>query len=579
MARLKVGLLLLYLGLGGRLLAQQPPAFVPGPCPFLVVAPEVDGETIVCGTLDVPESRQGLSDNTITLAVAIVRSTSPSPGVPVLYFEGGPGGSAMSSAASYWVSSGLREYADIILLDQRGTGYSLPSLNCPEVDDPDLPADADAEALCRERLLREGVAIAAYTSAENAADAADLVQALDLPQVNLFGVSYGTRLALTMMRDYPERIRAVILDAVYPPQVNGYDEQAANGARAFEQLFADCEADAECRAAYPDLRAVFLQMIGDLNEVPMRGVDDYGDPAELFGDTVVNELFQLLYDTAAIPDLPLMIMAAAERDYNTYASLGGAAPDDLTAQLEAMSDEEFDAYVAQYLSFATVEDYLAFVDTLSDDEYNDLLLEVYNQGSDISEEEQQALDERLLALTGLASFGELYDYLAELSDDDYYALLDEAYGVIDDSSEGMFNSVECYEEVPFNRYETAEALAADLNPSLATALLYDVEGMFATCEMWGIPQAPALENEPVTRDIPTLVLSGTYDPITPPAWGQAAADALPRSTHVVFPGVGHGAVDTLPCPTQIALRFLEQPQQPVDTACVAAMTPPRFTLP
>jgi pimeloyl-ACP methyl ester carboxylesterase len=572
--------LLVLMGLwGGARLWAQPLEFVEEPCPFLVVAPEVEGETLVCGTITVPESRQGLSNNAVTLAVAIVRSTSPSPGVPILYFEGGPGGSAMASATTYWAGSALRDYADIILLDQRGTGYSRPSLNCPEVDDPDLPADADREALCRERLLREGVAIAAYTSAENAADAADLVQALGLPQVNLFGVSYGTRLALTMMRDYPQNIRAVILDAVYPPQVNGYNEQALNGARAFEQLFADCEADAECRAAYPNLRGTFLQMIDDLNEEPMRGVDEYGDPAELTGDAVVNELFGLLYDTTAIPDLPLMIVAAAERDYSTYASLGGAAPDDLASELEAMSDEEFDAYVAEYLSFASVDDYHAFVDTLSDDEYNELLLEVYNEGGDISQEEQQALDERLLTITGLADFGALYDYLAELSDDDYYALLDEAYGIVDDSSEGMFNSVECYEEVPFNRYETAEALASDLNRSLATALLYDVEVMFATCDMWGVPPAPALENAPVTSAIPTLVLSGAYDPITPPAWGQAAADALPRSTHVVFPGVGHGAVDTLPCPTQIALSFLIQPEQPVDTSCVATMPPPRFTLP
>ncbi len=549
------------------------PTFVESPCPFLVIAPEIEGKTIFCGTLDVPESRTGLSDDVAVLQVVIIKSIAANPGDPIIYFDGGPGGSAVS-AVSFWVTSAMRTYADLILFDQRGTGYSVPNLNCVEYDS--ISYDYDGE--CYERLKKERIPLEAYTSAESAADVADLIAALDLPSVNLYGISYGSRLALTLMRDHPERIRSVILDGVYPPNINRYDEQAKDAVRVFELTFTECEANRVCNRAYPDLRGTFLNMIDDLNEDPMRGVDDYGDSIDVYGDSVVDDLFDLYYSTVMIPYIPAIIAAAAERDYDRYISLGAVAPNNLASQLENMTDEEFDTYVTHYLSFATVDDYLNYRDSLDDITYLKLVQEIYNQGEEVSLEEQEALNAKLMDITGSETLNDLYIFLNDLTDDEYYALVDRAYGTIDDFSEGIFNTIECYDEIPFSTLKEAANQIADVPPSLAAALLYGIESQFTTCEYWLEQVAGDVETQPVRSDIPTLVMNGQYDPITPPAWGQAAADHLPNSFNYTFPAMGHSVIDwrDFPCPTDIALQFLANPTQEPDTSCMIRMEAPDF---
>jgi len=319
-------------------------------------------------------------------------------------------------------------------------------------------------------------------------------------------------------------------------------------------------------------------MIDDLNRDAMVGEDEFGDERQIDGDTVVNELFGLFYSTTVLPYLPAIITAAANRDYDAYVTLSESRDDGIAAQLEMMTDEEFDAYAARFFSFETVEAYRAFRETLSAEAYLDLLDELYNQETEQSPEEQAALDERLLELTGRDSIDELNDYLRDLSDDEYYALIDEAYGAIDDDSEGAFNSVECFEEIPFNSARTAERLADPLPDSLAAALFFDVERQFVSCNIWGIAPAEEIETQPVVSDIPALVLSGEYDPITPPSWGQAAAAYLANSQFFIFPGMGHGLIDIpgRPCPTNILRQFLLNPDAPVDASCVERMGPPDF---
>src|SRR5690606_39226772 len=95
---------------------------------------------------------------------------------------------------------------------------------------------------CRERLLAEGVNLAVYDSAASAADVDDLRRALGYEQFNLYGISYGTRLAKTIMRDCPEGVRSVILDSSYPFAADLVAEMPANASRAFETFFAGCEA-------------------------------------------------------------------------------------------------------------------------------------------------------------------------------------------------------------------------------------------------------------------------------------------------------------------------------------------------
>jgi pimeloyl-ACP methyl ester carboxylesterase len=232
--RLAFGVSLLLGSLLATAAFAQTPSFKEGACPFLVIAPEVEGETIVCGRLIVPENRARPSSPTISLQVAIVLSPASEPAAPIVYLEGGPGGSAVVNVPDVWTRSALRRHTDLLIVDQRGTGYSTPSLDCPEFldDEADDPVRA-----CRDRLTAAGVDLGAYQSRESARDVADLLAVLNIEKATLFGVSYGTRLALTIMRDHPKRIVSAILDGVYPPHVNSYNEQAENGFLAFERLF------------------------------------------------------------------------------------------------------------------------------------------------------------------------------------------------------------------------------------------------------------------------------------------------------------------------------------------------------
>jgi pimeloyl-ACP methyl ester carboxylesterase len=140
-------------------------------------------------------------------------------------------------------------------------------------------------------------------------------------------------------------------------------------------------------------------------------------------------------------------------------------------------------------------------------------------------------------------------------------------------SEGMYYSVECNEEAPFNDPAVLQTAATE-NPEFADFILSD--SSLQICQTWGSGTADPVENEPVTSDIPTLVFSGEYDPITPPAWGQAAADNLSHSYFFQIPGMGHGVSYSPGCPQDVLLEFLDDPTVEPDSSCISGMTPPDF---
>ena len=164
---------------------------------------------VVCGYLTVPEDRGDPMGNQVELAVAIIESQSANPlPDPVIYLEGGPGGAALLGIESL-LDHPLLADRDLIMFDQRGTGFSVPSLNCYELEEDE---GENAVQACRDRLLDEGVNLDAYNTAATAADVNDLRLALGYEQVNLLGVSYGTKAALTTLRDFPTVIRSVVVD-------------------------------------------------------------------------------------------------------------------------------------------------------------------------------------------------------------------------------------------------------------------------------------------------------------------------------------------------------------------------------
>jgi pimeloyl-ACP methyl ester carboxylesterase len=298
------------------------PVFEPTPCAF----PVPPGYEPECGYLVVPENRAALEGPSIRLHVAVFRSRSPGPAPdPVVHLAGGPGSSSLG-LAGYMFQQGMDailERRDLILFDQRGTGYSHPRLDCPEREaltpvllERGLIAAESGEQVvqafrsCRDRLVAEGIDLSAYNSAASAADVNDLRLALSYEQVNLYAVSYGTRLALTVMRDHPESVRSAVLDSAYPLEVNLYTALAPNAERAFEVFFDLCSADPACSGSYPDLRGSFYQLVNELNADPLKVSLNAGGVehrVKVDGGLLVDVLFVGLYNRSVAARMPRMV--------------------------------------------------------------------------------------------------------------------------------------------------------------------------------------------------------------------------------------------------------------------------------
>jgi pimeloyl-ACP methyl ester carboxylesterase len=279
-------------------------------CPKPLLRGEVEGRTIECGMLSVPELHSKLFGRKLKLAVLILKSSSTlKKPDPIIFLQGGPGGAALETVGT-WQAMPWRSERDSILVDQRGTGYSEPDLRCPEIYEVyDIMMGIEE---CRQRLAKL-VDLKAFNSHENAADIDLLRKTLGYKEVNLFGVSYGTRLALTIMRDYPKGIRSVILDSTYPPQADRLAETDVNFYHLLQKIFDDCRNDESCHAAYPTLEQDFLAGLEMLNNSP---AEVWADTLFLTGDDVLNLYFQGMYDERITPGLPYSMSKLHDGDYN-----------------------------------------------------------------------------------------------------------------------------------------------------------------------------------------------------------------------------------------------------------------------
>src|SRR5689334_13564585 len=261
-------------------------SFASAPCPSPVVAgmPEADlGPQFSCGYLTVPENRAHADGRTIKIGVARARAQSPDPGAdPLVYLTGGPGGTGIGTAQALVQQLGINRDRDVIFVDQRGTLHADPLLSCPEIDHfldestgmsilaaSTARRDLDAVRACRSRLASAGDDLSAYNTTENAADIADLRTALKIDQWHVYGVSYGSDLALQLLRDHPDGIKSVVLDSVVPPQTNLVTQLWPTAAEGYRALFDACAAQSGCAAAYPNLARDFTTTVQRLTKTPL----------------------------------------------------------------------------------------------------------------------------------------------------------------------------------------------------------------------------------------------------------------------------------------------------------------------
>src|SRR5262249_985443 len=159
----------------------------------------------------------------------------------------------------------IRRRRDVIIISQRGAGGAMPNLDCfeprnsepPRAHRPPITEPQERATLLRgpAELEQRKIDLTQYGTPALADDVAALVKLLGLGKVNLYGISYGTRWALETMRRHPNTVRSVVLDGVYPPQINGEQNEPEIVRTAFEQLYAECAADKLCRERNPDLAA------------------------------------------------------------------------------------------------------------------------------------------------------------------------------------------------------------------------------------------------------------------------------------------------------------------------------------
>lgn len=257
--------------------ADAVPRFEPDSVGFPVEVPVAFQSTT--GYLVVLEDRSRPYRPTLRLPVAVLRPRAGAEGASsVLYLSGGPGTSALGAAAypgAYpWTAD-----RPFVVFGQRGTRYAEPALDCPEVAEARARSARDREggvdrqvvatAACRARLEAGGVDLAAYSTAASAADVEDLRRVLGVERRTLYGVSYGTRLALAVLRDAPGTVRAAVLDSVLPPQVRYDDENARNLDASIGLVLRDCAASRRARA-YPDLAHRFRAALAVADAEPVR---------------------------------------------------------------------------------------------------------------------------------------------------------------------------------------------------------------------------------------------------------------------------------------------------------------------
>lgn len=297
------------------------PRFEAGECRF-----DVSSTSVECGDLIVLEDRDKPGGATVSLHVAIFPSYSPDPEPdPVIYLMGGGGGNALGAADYYLrtVGNRVRQSRDFIIYNQRGTHHNEPFLECPgeaefrkELAAQDLSreeADARNEAFlldCRDHLLEQGVNLAMYNSVTNAADANDLQLALGYEQANYYGTSYGTRLGLAILRYHPEGVRSVILDSVFPPQIDYPSDSIPSFVDAIDKVFAACSNDASCNHRFPNLEETFYQTIDDLQAEPGSITID-GNPVVVDDKGFLDAIYMALHPATAIPDIPQAVDAAS----------------------------------------------------------------------------------------------------------------------------------------------------------------------------------------------------------------------------------------------------------------------------
>lgn len=460
------------------------PAFVPGPCPARARAVAgVDSSWVRCGTVTVPQDRNspnGKKLAPVILPVVVYESPSARTKTPLVFLAGGPGEPAIDVVTEVFLPSSVGQLTlrerPIIAFNQRGigdTGVAMPALGTLSYHwratrDESIETLVDSAKKIAARLHAEGVQPVNFTTLHALEDTRDVVRALGYDHMVLFATSYGTKVALQLMRVHPEMIEATILDGVAPPQsIDSFDPAVLNDRRraVAERLIDDCEKSSTCSSEYRELRKLASAL--DRNDAP-----------------------------------PVHIVVHLPSGGGWFdLDLRGR---DLLSAVGAYAGTEFARAMPQVL------EELAHGDTVRRTMSPELVLHVVH--------------ETALARTAGPNYPVIYHIV----------------------------------------------LCGDIPSGVLQA------GGRAVCDALGVPFSGVDAINPVTSDIPTLMLSSTYDAQTPPEMAEEAARTLAHNYRVLFGGVGHLAYArpvSASCVAVIAHAFLLDPVHQPPDPCSKSLIP------
>jgi pimeloyl-ACP methyl ester carboxylesterase len=302
-----------------------------------------------CTRFDVPEDWNAPAGRHIGLRVAIVRSSAlRSEPDPVVFLDGGPGGAATEDYPAVAPALALlRKRRDILLIDQRGTGGSN-ALGCQPAPDADAPrtppargSDIAASAAMVQQCLaalRMHAAPEHYTTSDAIRDLEAVRQALGAPQLDLLGISYGTRVAQQFAARYPAAVRSVVLDSPVPNTLALGSEHARNLEHVLKALFARCSADNRCRESFGDPYATLYQLRDRLRaRAQSLTIRDPASNQPLSLDFGAEDLAAVVRIDAYSPvTAALLPLALSQADHGNFAPLVSqkkSIADDLGSQI------------------------------------------------------------------------------------------------------------------------------------------------------------------------------------------------------------------------------------------------------
>jgi pimeloyl-ACP methyl ester carboxylesterase len=445
---------------------------------------EVPGP-VECGTYRVWENRVVKKGRQIDLSITVLKALSPNRQPdPLVFLQGGPGDAPSYNARFYSrVFANVRQNRDLVLIDLRGTGKS-GALTCPELGRPDATGILDSEILgpnavraCKERL-EKNADLRQYTTEIAVDDLDEVREALGYRQINLYGTSYGTRVAQVYMRRHPASLRTVSLKAVVPPSMASPESHAAAGQLAWQELIKKCADDSSCSTAYPTLESDFQSVLKRLSTPtvlsllsPVDGASKITVTRGLFG-----EAFRLfLYAPESVARAPGIVKSLSSE------SLTGLAEYALSARL-------------------------------------------------------------LLSGERLAA--------------------------------GFFLSVSCTEDVPYVSKEAAAQAEKTFGGD------YRLQQQLGACKIWPRGTVSAQHRALTKSDVPTLILSGDMDPVTPPAGGDEVLKFFKNGAHVIVRNNGHPIGSADKCISNIIGAMIEKGTvDNLDRSCAANVPVVPFVLP